>query len=220
MPRKMTTQAGGLEIEDGTYRVKLESWEDAEMKWEGKTRPGLKWTFSFPDVADEEGNPGELTAMSSTALSPKSKLWAWYQALTGVSLDLDMEIDLDDMVGKEAQAAVVHKPGSDGTGSWPRIENLIALPKAGRKTKPAVDQFEGFHKEDGDLDWDNFAGRCSTEGVAGVDVAAFMGVPKATGPAIRKWVEEKPERTLLGLIEQVKHQKEHGVDPDELPFES
>jgi hypothetical protein len=220
MARKMTTQAGGLEIEDDTYRVKLDSLEDAEGVWEGKTRSLLKWNWLFPDVTDEDGKAGELSDLTSLALSPKSKLWSRYQALTGVTLDLDMQIDLDDMIGKEAQAAIIHKPGKDGTGSWPRIENLIALPKTGRKPKTAAaDQFEGFHKEDGEVDWDNFAGRCSQEGVTGLDVAKFMGVPKATGPAIRQWVEEKPERSLLGLIEQAKHQKEVGLDPDELPFE-
>jgi hypothetical protein len=223
--RKMTTQAGGLDIEDGTYRVKLGSLEDAELTWEGRSRPGLKWNFTLPDVAGEDGEPGELSAQSSTALSPKSKLWAWYQALTGVSLDLDMEIDLDDMIGKQAQAAVIHKPGSDGTGSWPRIENLIALPKPGRKVRGEVkaDAYEGFRKADGEVDWDNFVGRCQTEGIPGPDVMAFIGAaPGSPRSAIRKWVEAEAGRSLIGLIMEVKRQQIEGTppaDPDELPFE-
>jgi hypothetical protein len=225
MARKMTTQAGGLDIEDGTYRVRLESLEDTEGVFEGKTNALLKWNFVFPEVPTEDGEPGELSRLTSLALSPKSNLWAFYQALTGISLELDMEIDLDDMIGKEAQAGVIHKAGKDGTGSWPHIGSLIALPKTGRKVRGELkaDAYEGFRKADGEVDWDNFVGRCQTEGIPGPDVMAFIGAaPGAPRSAIRRWVEAEAGRTLIGLIMEVKRQKVEGappVDPDDLPFQ-
>jgi len=220
MGRNMRTEAGGLEIEDGTYTAKLKSIEDTELTWEGKERPGLKWTFLFPDVTDEEGEPGELTAVSSTALSPKSKLWAWYQALTGVTLDLDMEIDLDDMVRKKTQAAIIHQPSKDGTGSWPRIENRIGLPKKGKAKAPAapIDPYEGFRKANSDIDWALFWAECGRKDVTLVDVASFIGVAQVTPKGIRLWQEDGTDRTLGGLIADVAAIK-GGVDPDELPFE-
>jgi len=226
MTRKMTTEAGGLEIEDATYRVILESLEDTKGEWKGKPRELLKWTFRFPDVPGDDGEPGELAVLTSLALSPKSNLWAWYQALTGVTLDLDMEIDLEDMVGKEAQAAIVHKPGKDGTGSWPRIENLMALPKKGKaKGPPApIDPYEGFRvqgdqKGTSDIDWAVFWAECGRKDVTIVDVAAFIGVAQVTPKGIRVWLEAGPDRTLGGLIADVAAVTEGGVDPDELPFE-
>lgn len=219
MPRKMTTQAGGLEIEDGTYRVKLISLDDIEMTWEGRTRPGLKWTFILPDVQGEDGEAGELTAQSSTALSPKSKLWAWYQSLTGETLELDMQIDLDDMIDKEAQAAVIHKPGGDGTGSWPRIENLMALPKTGKAkaSQAPPDPFEGFRKGSA-IDWANFAACMQVEEITPLDIAAYMGVEKCTREAMGQWVTSG-KGTLRDLLLNAAKQKHEGVDPDDLPFE-
>ena len=220
MTRKMTTQAGGLEIEDGTYTVRLESLEDAEGEWEGKKRNLLKWNWLFPDVPDADGEPGQLPDLTSFALSPKSKLWGRYQALTGVSLDLDMEIDLEDMVGKEGQAAIIHKPGKDGTGSWPRIENVIALPKKGKtKGPPApIDPYEGFRKANSDIDWAVFWAECGRKDVTIVDVASFIGVAQVTPKGIRLWLEDGTDRTLGGLIADVIAVK-GGLDPDELPFE-
>lgn len=224
MARTMKTQAGGLEIDDGIYRIRLESLEDTTGEWEGKTRDLLKWNWRFPQVLDEDGGEGELSDLSSLALSPKSKLWARYQALTGVSLDLDMDIDLDDMLGKEAQAAIAHKPGKDGTGSWPRIENLMALPKKGsaktaKAALPHTDPYDGFRKANADIDWAAFWTECGRRDVTIVDMAAFIGVPQVTPKGIRLWLEAEPDRTLAGLIADVAAVKEIGLDPDDLPFE-
>jgi hypothetical protein len=217
MTRKMKTEAGGLEIEDGTYRVSLGSLEDAEGEWEGKKRDLLKWNWLFPDVVGDDGEPGELSDLSSLALSPKSKLWARYQALTGVTLDLDMEIDLEDMVGKEAQAAIIHKPGKDGTGSWPRIENVIALPKTG-KVKAAVSQadpYAGFRTEKAEIDWGKFKGEYEAKALTLSDIGKFLSVESVTPKGIRLWLEAGPDRSLAGLIADVS-----AVSGDEdVPFE-
>lgn len=221
MTRKMTTTAGGLDIEDGTYRVKLLALEDAEGEWQGQKRKLLKWCWRLPDVPNEEGDPTETSDLTSLILGPKSNLWARYEALMGVTLEVGVEIDLEGMVGKEAQASFAHKTPKGEPSTFSRIQDVMGLPKIGPKVKaPTIDQFEGFHQEDGEVNWDNFAGRCSTEGITGLEVAKFMGVPKASGPAIRKWIEADASRSLLGLIEQVKHEKAPpAVDPDELPFE-
>jgi hypothetical protein len=224
MTRKMMTQAGGLEIEDGTYTVRLESLEDTEGEWEGKKNQLLKWNFRLPDVPDEDGEPSKYSDLSSLTLTPKSKLWARYQAFTGVSLDLDIEIDLEDMVGKEAQASFVHKTAKGDPSVYPRIESIIPLPKAGKAPKPKAataptDPYEGFRKANSDIDWALFWAECGRHDVTLVDVARFINVSQVTPKAIRRWLETQPDRTLGGLIADVVAVMGTGVDPDELPFE-
>jgi len=219
MSRKMIAQAGGLDIEDGTYRVKLVDLEDAEGEWQGNKNKLYKWHWELPDLPNDDGGVTETSDLTSRLLGPKSNLWARYEALMGLTLEVGAEIDIDDMIGKEAQASFAHKTSKGEPSTFSRIQDVIPLPKTGKpKAASPPDPFEGFLKADGSTDWPAFAARMEAEDVVPVDLAKYMGVEKATRATMEAWVREGKD-TLIGLLINASTQKHQGVDPDELPFE-
>lgn len=226
MTRLMKTQAGGVDIADGTYLVQLTRLEDTVLDGSayGKgERPGLRFIFILPEALNEDGEPIELSAVATNeGLSPKTKLWAWYEALTGFQLDVNMDVDLDGMIGCEGLASVVNEPDSTGV-KWARIKTLVAAPKAqGAKTSAATkpaDPFEGFRKENGHINWELFAGYCKDEGVTPADLARCIQAEKAGPSAVRAWLEGGENRTLVELVLQTQEMKETEADPEDLPFE-
>ncbi len=88
--------------------------------------------FELKDKLDADGEPIELDGMASRKISPKSKLTKWSEAL-GRTINFDdpeEEFDTEELIGGECQIKITRKDAE----SWPKVEDVIALPKgAGRK---------------------------------------------------------------------------------------
>jgi hypothetical protein len=124
-------------IEPGTYQVKLMDLTETQLENPAFGNGDvIRFTFECVDVVDNEGNPYELDGIANDILTPESKLTKWLAAL-GVTAKPGEGIDMEDAVGHECLAEIVHKPGKDGTGAFPRIEKLVPLPRAGRSATPA-----------------------------------------------------------------------------------
>ena len=83
--------------------------------------------FELKDKVDGEGDPVTLDGMASRKISPKSKLTRWADAL-GRHInfdDPDEDFDTEELVGAECQIKVTRKDAE----SWPKVEDVIALPK-------------------------------------------------------------------------------------------
>ncbi|MFQ5813000.1 MAG: hypothetical protein ACE5I2_07410 [Anaerolineae bacterium] len=141
MARIMNTEAGGVDIQDGTYLAELRKLEDLELdgsRYGGGIRQGLKFYFDLPELMTEDGLPVELTAIATAEkLSPKTKLWSWVEALADTKLEQGQSVNLDALVGRRALAAVVNELGEDGT-RWARIKSLVAQPKATVQKAPVA----------------------------------------------------------------------------------
>ena len=226
---KMRAEAGGgLEVEDGTYLVRLSAVEETDMdtsRWE-KARgiiPAVRFHFELPGVPEADGEPGKLDARATAEkLTPRTKLWAWIEALTGCPLEPDTDLDLDALVGCEAMASILNEE-DDNKIKWPRIKALVALPKGQSQGQPkglptrSPDPFDGFRKEGGDgVNWENFAAYFQNAGVTPAQLEAVIG-EKPSSRAIGKWVVGESGRSLVGLVELAG--KPSAPDPEDIPFE-
>lgn len=242
MTRQMTTEVGGVQLDDGTYELECVGLEDMVLDQsafkKGDAVPGIKFLFEVVGMVNPEGEPLPLSAVATCEkLTPRTKLYRWGNAL-GLGLkEPGQKADLDAMIGHRAMGVIVNKPDADGQ-MWARIEDLVALPTAvGRSMKtelspgdeeepspqsspsPPVDPWEGFREDGGDIDNNIFSNYLKKEGVTPGDLATFIGVEKATPATIRKWLEAAPDRSVVQLVLEAKEHKERQVDPDDLPFE-
>ncbi len=133
----ITVGAGVQELEPGTYPVtvtnvvqKTISGVISEYNPTGADQQVFEWSFNVDTDDDEEI---EVQGLTSTMTGPKSKLARFLAALLGPdALQPGAEFDLPDLVGKSALAKV----GLNKNG-YPRVEDLMAKPKAIKKAKPA-----------------------------------------------------------------------------------
>ena len=130
-------------LDPGTYKVRLMDLKEATLENpQFGNGDVIRFVLETVDVVDGEGNPIELDGIANDKLSPMSKLTRWLSAF-GVTSKPGEEVDMEDAVDREAMAVIVNKPGKDGTGAFPRIEDLVPLPKTGngrtaRPTEPPV----------------------------------------------------------------------------------
>lgn len=130
------TMREGISLEAGTYEVQLiDLKEDILENPQFGDGAVIRFELETTDVLDEEGNPVRLDGIASDKLTPLSKLTRWLKAF-GVTAEPGEEIDMARAIGQRAQAVIVLRPGKDGTGSFPRIEDLVALPRS-RAVRPA-----------------------------------------------------------------------------------
>jgi hypothetical protein len=100
--------AGGVDIPDGAFEstlLEIEVCAPTDKSTTGK--PWLKYTFTVYDGSPEGV---EMTAASSTALSPKAKARPWMEALLGRRLEPGEEIDLETIPPKDCQVVVKNDP--------------------------------------------------------------------------------------------------------------
>lgn len=137
-------------LEAGTYEVQLiDLKEDMLENPQFGNGAVIRFQMETTDVLDEEGNPVELDGLANDKLTPLSKLTVWLAAF-GVTAKPGEDIDMSEAIGRKAMAVIVLKPGKDGTGAFPRIENLVPLPRAGRSAAVAPD-ISAWWKETRDL---------------------------------------------------------------------
>lgn len=129
-------QGAGADIPDGVYPVVLVSISDPKTVTaqrgpkSGQDIDLLDWTFA---VLDGEYKDTEISASTSMASGPKSKMFSYITALLGGKApQVGQSFEKTDLVGRLALATV----RKDENG-WPRIENLGAMPTSMLKQNAA-----------------------------------------------------------------------------------
>ena len=140
MPDYMV-KAGGTpppEIEDDIYEVELKSITAVDLEKPdvfGRTEL-LQWDFGLTETEDDStGEPIILNPRTSRVFSPKSTAFKWAVVL-GVEPEIGKRFNPDILVGKRARANVQTSFRDDGSPGWPRIKDLIALPRQQRQARP------------------------------------------------------------------------------------
>jgi hypothetical protein len=115
------------DIDDGVYPVILTAISDPKTVTAtrgpnaGKDVDLIDWGFAV-DEGDAEGY--EITATTSTASGPKSKMFAFLTALFGGKAPpVGTQLQKDQIIGRRALATIAHNDGG-----WPVIANLGAIP--------------------------------------------------------------------------------------------
>lgn len=125
----VTVSQGGSDLPDDVYPVVLVGISDPKTVTAqrgpkaGQDIDLLDWTFA---IVDGDFKDQEITASTSTASGPKSKMYSYITALLGGKApQVGQSFEKTDFVGRLALATV----RKDENG-WPRIENLGAMPTA------------------------------------------------------------------------------------------
>jgi hypothetical protein len=125
-------------LEPGTYTVRLMDLVETTLENpQFGNGDVIRFALETTDVVDEEGNPVQLDGIANDKLTPMSKLSRWLTAF-GVSAKPGEDVDMEKAIGQQAMAVIVLKPGKDGTGAFPRIDDLVPLPKAGGRSVPTT----------------------------------------------------------------------------------
>lgn len=132
----ITVNPGGPDIPDGVYPVILTAISDVRTVTAqrgakaGQDVDLIDWTFAI-DGGEHEGV--EISASTSTASGPKSKMFSYLTALSGGRAPtIGQSFEKAELIGRTALATI----RKDESG-WPRIENLGALPTVAPKAAPA-----------------------------------------------------------------------------------
>lgn len=110
-------------VPEGYYVARLDGLEPVTNQF----GDSVKWTFTIQAPADFVGT--QVTGMSSTKVSPKSKMFAWLQAF-GVVLNPDDEFDVETLLGKLCQVRIVNKSKTtvkDGREQSTTFSNVDAI---------------------------------------------------------------------------------------------
>jgi len=121
--------AGAAQIPTGEYIAKFVSFAEDE----GQYGPQLKATIQ---IAEGPHKGETMTAWASKAFSPKSKLYAWAQAVFGKDIPANYDLDTDHLLNRQFVAVIVVKPAKDGNGEFSRLDNCKPLRKNGAAQKP------------------------------------------------------------------------------------
>ena len=125
----ITINKGGPteDIEDGVYAVTLVDIKGPKIVTAnrgpnaGKEIALLDWELAV-DEGDAEGY--EITAVTSTASGPKSKMFTYLTALFGGKAPpVGTQLAKEQILGRRALATIAHNDGG-----WPIVANLGAIP--------------------------------------------------------------------------------------------
>ena len=161
-----TVNSGAPEIEDGVYSVVLTDIKGPKTVLAtrgpkaGQEIQLFDWDFAILD--DGPQKDVVVSASTSTASGPKSKMYIFLSALLGKKPEIGQGFELTDLVGRMALATI-----EKDDGGWPRLSNLSAMPRAALQQQ--------FGKVTG----------APTQGTpipAGVSAAPLNGLPAAAAP--------------------------------------
>lgn len=138
----------------GVYVARVAKLEEDD----GQFGAQIKFFFEIQDVVTSNDDTAEdwvgeqKWGWSSDKLTPNTKLYRWFWTLTGYEPDIDEDLDLGDMIGK--QAVITIAPNKNGNLA---ITDLAAYSprKKKRKAKPEPepdDEFEGEIVDDDEED--------------------------------------------------------------------
>ena len=145
-------------VPEQVYVAKL---MDLEEQMHPQYGAGIRWTFEIQDHPEHAGT--SVTGMSSTKVSPKSKIFTWARAF-GVTLVQGESFDLESFLGQSVRIKVKNKTqtkiveGAEVTQTFSNVEKLAPLKPAGDvSTTPAevsapVQDPVTVHNDDSDSD--------------------------------------------------------------------
>ena len=131
-------------IEAGSYVVRCMEIVEDEIENSSFNPHVYRLRLETEDKLTEEGNPVPLDAICSRTLSPKSKLWRWLVAF-GLQPEIGKNIDLEDIVEKEALAIVILKETE--TGVFSRVDDIVPLPVSTRRAAAPADDIGSWWAE-------------------------------------------------------------------------
>jgi hypothetical protein len=125
MPDITITQGalGATDLPDGVYTLVLTKCEGPKtIDTVDGPKDILEWTFT---VYDGDYFDTEIQDSTSTATSPRSKMYAWISALAGGrSPEIGASFNTDVLLGRVAIGTV-----EKNDRGWPRIKTLSAIPE-------------------------------------------------------------------------------------------
>jgi len=110
------------DVEDGSYPGQLLRLERFTAERDGEPVELIRWTFGI-DV--EQGDPIEVSGVSSTARGPRAKATAWLLALVGAEAKPGVSFRASELAGRSAMVTIVH----DANG-FPKVDTVVAAPKS------------------------------------------------------------------------------------------
>ena len=112
-----------VDVEEGKYRALIEDIEVQELQY----GPSFKWKFK---LLDEPYVDIPLSALTSTTVTPKSKIWPWLVAL-GYEPQIDEPFDIMAFVGYECWIMVDRKADpKDATKVYSNVTKIVPAPRA------------------------------------------------------------------------------------------
>jgi hypothetical protein len=123
-------------IPEGYYVARLDGLESVTNQF----GDSVKWVFTIQEPREHVGV--QVTAMSSTKVSPKSKMFAWLQAF-GVMLNPDEEFDIETLLGNFCKIRVKNREkktsvdGKERSTVFSNVDAIAAyIPPAQNATPP------------------------------------------------------------------------------------
>lgn len=129
---------GDFQIPDeGVYTAEFTAYGEAQVSQFDANKQRIELTFTIVDDDDFDGV--EVKQWFGLTMHEQSHLYPVVKALLGEEVDPDDEIDLEDLIGKRCQIAVVHKtkPRKDGSGEA-TFANIDSATPLRRKKKTAA----------------------------------------------------------------------------------
>jgi hypothetical protein len=125
-------------IEDGTYEVVCVSVVEDYLENSQYDPNVIRFGFGLvPELLKQDGTEFVLDPIASHKLSPQSKLWSWCVAL-GTQPVIGQSLDTDVLIGKHAMARVEAAVRPDGTKGFPKVVDLMAMPRRVVRMVPPV----------------------------------------------------------------------------------
>lgn len=124
-------------VPEGFYVARLDGLESVTNQF----GDSVKWTFTIQAPQDYVGV--QVTAMSSTKVSPKSKMFGWLQAF-GVILNPDEEFDIETLLGKVCRIRVKNREkktsvdGKERVTVFSNVDAIAAYVPSAQKTAPSA----------------------------------------------------------------------------------
>ena len=105
---EMTMTVGATAtVDPGTYSAYLAELADFEYDDGEGNKTLRRWTFALEGEVDSEGKPAAIDGVSSLALGPKSKAFAWMSALLGRVPVTGEQITRSQLIGLACLVTVV-----------------------------------------------------------------------------------------------------------------
>lgn len=130
---RVSNATAGVNVPDDVYKAEVVGLQEKQMEWEGVLQDKIEITFKILDDTDFEDVEVRGLATLPGALTPKTKLRAWAQAVLGRELsESETELfDLDTLIGKTCRVRTVQKEGRKG-GTFTNVTDVLPA----RTTRP------------------------------------------------------------------------------------
>lgn len=129
MTDELVLKVGGgpADLEDGVFAATLVKVEPFTYEHAEGPRQLLRWTFSLEDY-ETATSTVTVEGVSSVAVGPKAKAYAWLTALLGAERMLERpELRERDLIGRDCLVEIAH------VGEYARVKSVLARPKKSRR---------------------------------------------------------------------------------------